>query len=260
MSPSRKAKNSTKDLHEQASELIDAGAALERILIELYPRVEGEVGLYDVIMDKEVRVFQEKNNEVLGSLGYTEHGIRHQSITAYRAGWILRELGYPLRTQELSAVAGYIHDIGGVVNRTFHEFFGAIIGGSILKRMGMVTEERIECMMAIGNHDEKTGSPVSPISAAVIIADKSDVHRSRVRNPSMISFDIHDRVNYAAKDTGLTIDTAAGQIKLAITIDTQISTPMEYFEIFLTRMIICRKAARKLGLDLKFEINGMMMS
>ncbi len=240
--------------------MIVEGETLESVLAELYPQVEGLVGLSDVMGDREVRIYLEKSNDVLGALGYTEHGSRHHSITAYRSGWILCQLGYSPREQELAAVAGYMHDIGGVVNRQMHEQSGAIISGSILKRLGMETEERIECMMAIGNHDEKTGEPVTPITAALILADKSDVHRSRVRNPSMISFDIHDRVNYAVLNTNLFVNAAADKIKLSITIDTKISHVMEYFEIFLTRMIISRKAARKLGLSFILEINDVEMS
>lgn len=250
----------TGNLHERAQQMIVEGETLESVLAELYPQVEGLVGLSDVMGDREVRIYLEKNNDVLGALGYTEHGSRHHSITAYRAGWILCQLDYSPREQELAAVAGYMHDIGGVVNRQMHEQSGAIISGSILKRLGMETEERIECMMAIGNHDEKTGEPVTPITAALILADKSDVHRSRVRNPSMISFDIHDRVNYAVLNTNLLVNAPEDKIKLSITIDTKISHVMEYFEIFLTRMIISRKAARKLGLSFILEINDVEMS
>lgn len=250
----------TGNLQERAQQMIVEGETLESVLAELYPQVEGVVGLSDVMGDREIHIYLEKSNEVLGALGYTEHGSRHHSITAYRAGWILCQLGYSPREQELAAIAGYMHDIGGVVNRQMHEQSGAIISGSILKRLGMETEERIECMMAIGNHDEKTGEPVTPITAALILADKSDVHRSRVRNPSMISFDIHDRVNYAVLNTNLLVNAPEDKIKLSITIDTKISHVMEYFEIFLTRMIISRKAARKLGLSFILEINDVEMS
>lgn len=184
--------------------------------------------------------------------GYTEHSHRHISIVSKRAGEILEILGYPERTVELAKIAGYLHDIGNCVNRTDHAHSGAILAYNILKDMGMPVEERTEIMMAIGNHDEKTGTAVSDISAALILADKSDVHRDRVTNTNLSTFDIHDKVNYAVTDADLTIDSKEKRIVLKLTIDTEISPVLDYFEIFMDRTMMSKYAAKYL--DIWFEL------
>ena len=192
----------------------------------------------------------------LDGLGYTEHSHRHISIVSKRAGDILEKLGYPERTVELARIAGYLHDIGNCVNRTDHAHSGAIMAFNILKDMGMPVEERTEIMMAIGNHDESTGTAVSEISAALILADKSDVHRDRVINPDINSFDIHDKVNYAVTDASLNLDEENRKIKLKLTIDTDICPVLDYFQIFMDRTMMSKKAAKFLDLWFEIVING----
>jgi metal-dependent HD superfamily phosphatase/phosphodiesterase len=218
------------------------------------------ITLEDVKRDEEVRLLIEKANQNLGVIGYTEHGERHVGFVARRARKIMLELGFPERTAELAAIAGYLHDIGNVISRTHHAEFGAILAYNILKRMGMRSDEIAEIVSAIGNHHEDEGDVVSSIGAALIIGDKSDVHFSRVRNPSAISGDIHDRVNYAAKETKILIDSASKVLTLDILIDQSISPVMEYFEIFLTRMIMVKKATAFLGLNFELIINGTRLA
>ena len=178
--------------------------------------------------------------------GYTEHSHRHISIVSKRAGDILQELGYPERTIELARIAGYLHDIGNCVNRTDHAHSGAIIAYNILKDMGMEVRERTEIMMAIGNHDEQTGTAVSDISAALILADKSDVHRDRVTNTNLSTFDIHDRVNYAVTNAELKIDSKERKAILNLAIDTKLCPVLDYFEIFMDRTMMSKYAAKYL--------------
>lgn len=187
--------------------------------------------------------------------GYTEHSHRHISIVSKRAGDILEKLQYPERTVELARIAGYLHDIGNCVNRTDHAHSGAILAYNILKEMGMPIEEITEIMMAIGNHDENTGTAVSDISAALILADKSDVHRDRVVNKNLSTFDIHDRVNYAVTDADLIIDEKERKIKLKLTIDTTICPVLDYFEIFMQRTMMCKYAAKYLKIWFELIIN-----
>lgn len=209
--------------------------------------------------DPDIPAYLAEADSVLAVLGYTEHGDVHATRVAERGREIVRALGYKERRAELAAVAGYLHDIGNLVNRADHEAYSALLSRPLLERLGMPLEEILPIMTAIGNHDEGSGEPVSVISAALTLADKSDVRRDRVRNPSMISFDIHDRVNYAAKQSALEVDAEAKIITLRLEIDTAISQVMEYFETFLTRMIMCRRAARRLGCNFSLVINGVEM-
>jgi len=209
--------------------------------------------------DAEVATYIGEADRVLAVLGYTEHGAKHATVAAERARYILSALGYKERRAELAAVAGYLHDVGNVINRRNHEAYSALLARDILARRGMDVTEILQIMTAIGNHDEGSGEPVDAISAALALADKSDVRRDRVRNPSMISFDIHDRVNYAAKGGDVEVDGEAKVITLKLEIDTTISQVMEYFETFLSRMILCRRAARRLGCNFSLIINGVQM-
>ncbi len=192
----------------------------------------------------------------LNAIGYTEHGHRHISIVSKRAGDILEKLGYPERTVQLARIAGYMHDIGNCVNRVDHAHSGAIMAYNILKEMGMPVDERTEIMMAIGNHDENTGTAISDISAALILADKSDVHRDRVVNKNLSTFDIHDRVNYAVTNADLEIDEKERKIILNLKIDTQICPVLDYFEIFMQRTMMSKYAAKYLKVWFELVING----
>jgi hypothetical protein len=212
--------------------------------------------LEDVKRDPEVQAFITKANEYTGVIGYTEHGARHANLTSNIAGNVLRRLGHDEREAHLAGIAAYLHDIGNLVSRANHEHTGAVLADGILVRLGMVADERAVVMGAIGNHEESHGEPVSAVGAAVILADKSDVHRSRVRNPDRGTFDIHDRVNYAVEHSFLRVEEKSKTITLELTIDTAISQVMEYFEIFLGRMLMCRRAATFLGCDFKLQING----
>lgn len=187
--------------------------------------------------------------------GYTEHSTRHINIVSERAGKILADLGYDERSIELAKIAGYLHDIGNCVNRVDHAHSGAIIAYNILKEMGMDIQERTEIMMAIGNHDENTGTAISDISAALILADKSDVHRTRVRNTNVSTFDIHDRVNYAVTDAKLNLDSEKRIISLKLTIDTNICPVLDYFEIFMQRTMMSKYAAKFLNIWFELIIN-----
>ncbi len=209
--------------------------------------------------DAEVAAYLAEADRVLAVLGYTEHGARHAALVAERARAMISALAHKGRRAELAAIAGYLHDIGNVVNRDGHEASSALLAHGILLRLGMDVGERLQVMTAIGNHDESSGVPASAITAALTLADKSDVRRDRVRNPSMISFDIHDRVNYAAKRSELEVDGENKVITLTLEIDTSISQVMEYFETFLTRMVMCRRAARRLGCNFGLVINGLRM-
>jgi putative nucleotidyltransferase with HDIG domain len=191
----------------------------------------------------------------LSALGYTEHSFAHVTMVAEKAGYILQTLGYSERNVELAKIAGYLHDIGNLVNRIEHSQSGAVMAFRILDHLNFPPEEICTIVSAIGNHDEGTGVPVSPLAAALILADKSDVRRNRVRNEDIATFDIHDRVNYSVTSAELMIDDDHKSIQLTLTIDTEYGSVMDYFEIFLDRMILCRKAAERLGLQFKLVIN-----
>lgn len=204
---------------------------------------------------EEINVYIAQADQSLCALGYTEHSFAHVTLVAENAGYILQTLGYPERTVELVKIAGYLHDIGNMVNRIEHSQSGAIMAFRILDHLNFPPEEIGMIASAIGNHDEGTGVPVSALAAALILADKSDVRRNRVRNQDVSTFDIHDRVNYSVKKSELKINEAKTIIKLKLSVDTRYGSVMDYFEIFLQRMILCRKAAEKLGLQFKLIIN-----
>lgn len=209
--------------------------------------------------DPTIRTYIQKEDQSLIALGYTEHSFAHVTRVSVEARRILSILGRSEREQELAEIAGYMHDIGNVINRTDHAQSGAVMAFRILDHMGMGAEDIADVITAIGNHDEHTAYPVSDIAAAIILADKSDVRRTRVRNRNKAEFDIHDRVNYAAKESSLSVDTESKKITLELTIDTEISPVMDYFEIFLQRMILCRKAAARLGMEFSIVINGQVI-
>ena len=215
--------------------------------------------LEDVKNDKEVNVLVDNTERQLTELGYTEHGRRHIGIVSQIAGEILEKLGYSENEIELARIAGYLHDIGNAINRMDHAHTGAILAYDILKRLGMSLEDSAEIMMAIGNHDENSGTAVSAVSAALILADKSDVHRSRVRNENLSRFDIHDRVNYAVEESNVEVDAVNKKIYLKLKIDTEICPVIKYFEIFLDRMLMCKKAASYLDVWFHLEINGTVL-
>ena len=217
------------------------------------------VTLEDVKKNEQVRSLIAKADEVLGVIGYTEHGQRHASLSASIAHNILTRLNHSEKKAQLAAVSAYLHDIGNVINRDYHAQIGAVIAQNILLEMKMPLEDIMEIIAAIGNHDEKDGQPVSDICASVILADKSDVHSSRVRTLEMIKLDIHDRVNYAAKSSFLRVEEDKSVITLEIKIDTSVSQVMEYFEIFLSRMVVCRRAADFLKQKFQLEINGQRL-
>jgi len=217
------------------------------------------VTLEHVKKDPEVQAYLSGGDEVLAAMGYTEHGQRHASLVSNIARNILERLGFPSREAELASVAGYLHDIGNVVSRHDHEQVGALVAMRILDRLGMPPSEIAMVVAAIGNHGEDVGEPVNNVAAALFLADKSDVHRSRVRNPELASFDIHDRVNYAAEHSFVRVDEKRKAVTLEIRIDTKISPVMDYFEIFLTRMVLCRRAASFLGCDFELVINGVRL-
>ena len=214
------------------------------------------ITLEDVKKNEEVEAFVRASQKQLEALGYTEHSYRHIGIVSKRTEEILRKLGYDERTIELGKIAGYLHDIGNCVNRVDHAHTGAILTYNILKEMGMPAEERTEIMMAIGNHDENTGTAVSNISAALILADKSDVHRDRVVNTNMSTFDIHDRVNYAVTDANLEVNEKTRTVTLNLTIDTQICPVLDYFQIFMDRTMMSKYAAKFLHIWFELVING----
>ncbi len=213
------------------------------------------VSLEQIKKDPQVRAYIKRADEYLSVIGYTEHGTRHSSVVAKMANQTLLQIGVSEREAELSAIAGYLHDIGNVFNRVNHAYTGAVLAHTLLKDLGMDTHEITAIVAAIGSHDDNGYEPVSHISAGLILADKSDVHRSRVRNPDMIKFDIHDRVNYAVKKSYLTVDKDDNTITLFLRIDLKISSVMEYFEIFLYRMLYCKKAANFTGYKFGLSVN-----
>ena len=213
----------------------------------------------DIRNSAEIRAYMDKGNANLGVLGFTEHGMGHAMKTAVTAADILQRLGYGERECELARIAGYMHDIGNCINRNDHAHLGASMAFPILRDMGMEPTEIAMLLAAIGNHDEKTGTAGDPVSAALILADKTDVRRSRVRAQSPADFDIHDRVNYAVVNSSVTIDGEAKTITLNIELDERMSSVLDYFEIFMQRMMLCRKAAEKLGLQFKLIINEQQL-
>ena len=213
----------------------------------------------EVRRDAAVKVYIAQADASLNALGFTEHSFAHVTKVAQIAGEVLEKLGYPERTVELAKIAGYLHDIGNVVNRVDHSQSGAVMAFRILDRMNFPPEEIAAIVTAIGNHDEGTGVPVSPLAAALIIADKSDVRRSRVRDKADIVSDIHDRVNYSVTASDLTVNAREKTITLSLGVDTAVSSVMEYFEIFMKRMLLCRKAAETLDLTFRLTINGQVL-
>lgn len=208
---------------------------------------------------KEIKTYIKQADASLEALGYTEHSFAHCTKCAEVAGRLLENLGYSEHETELAKIAGYMHDIGNVVNRVDHAQSGAIMAFRLLDKIGMEPEDTAKVVTAIGNHDEGTAFPVNEIAAALIIADKTDVRRSRVRNRATIQKDIHDRVNYAVKSSDVRLDVKAGTITLILTIDTKICAVMDYFEIFMSRMLLCRRAADVLGLHFKLNINEVSL-
>ena len=215
-----------------------------------------QVTFEQIKQDPDIRTYIKKADESLIALGFTEHSFAHVGLVAENSRYILETLGYPAREVELAQIAGYLHDIGNLVNRIDHSQSGAVMAFRILDHMHLPAQEIAEIVTAIGNHDEGTGRPVSPMAAALILADKSDVRRSRVRNQDKSTFDIHDRVNYAVTDQTLKINTEKKVISLNLQIDTDICSMYEYFEIFLQRMLMCRGAADMLGATFKLTANG----
>lgn len=210
----------------------------------------------DVKNNKEINSLILSSQKQLDALGYTEHSMRHINIVSNRAAEVLEKLGYDEHRIELARIAGYMHDIGNVVNRVDHAHSGAILAYQILKEMGMDINDRIEIMMAIGNHDEATGTAVSDISAALILADKSDVHRDRVRNKNIPTFDKHDKVNYAVTNADFILDKELRKITLNLTIDVKLCPVLDYFEIFMDRTMMSKYAAKYLNIWFELIING----
>lgn len=210
----------------------------------------------DIKHNEAVGTYIKMADKSLAALGFTEHSFAHVGLVANRAEYILASLGYDSHTVELAKIAAHMHDIGNIVNRREHSQSGAVMAFRLLDNLAMPAEDIATIVTAIGNHDEGTGEAVSPVAAALIIADKSDVRRSRVRNNDFATFDIHDRVNYSVMETDLIINNERKEITLSLTIDTKISPVMDYFEIFLNRMLMCKKAAKALDLDFKLVINN----
>lgn len=205
---------------------------------------------------EDIKIYISKADESLKALGYTEHSFAHVGKVSENAAYILTTLGYDERTVELARIAGYLHDIGNLVNRTDHSQSGAVMAFRILDNLGMPADEIATVVTAIGNHDEGTGVPVNPVAAALILADKSDVRRSRVRNSDFASFDIHDRVNYSVEESALSISEDKKKVVLTLKIDPSISKVMDYFRIFIGRMEMSKHAASALGLEFSLVING----
>ncbi|MDD3995819.1 MAG: HD domain-containing protein [Bacilli bacterium] len=217
------------------------------------------VSLEDIKDSRLIETFICKGNEHLGAIGFTDHGKVHVGLVSNLCRSILLKLGYDARTAELAGIAGYMHDLGNVINRNEHSRSGALMAMEILRRMEMKPDEISIIVAAIGNHDEGSGHPVNVVSAALILADKSHVHRNRVRNTDVATFDIHDRVNYAVEKSVLNVGGLEKLISMDLTIDTSICPVMEYFEIFLSRMLLCRRAANFLGCEFALLINGVKL-
>ena len=212
-----------------------------------------------VIKNDAIKTYIIRADESLGALGFTEHCFSHVIHVADMAGKILRVMGYDDRTIELARIAGYMHDIGNLINRKEHSQSGALMAWNILNEMGCDPADLATIVTAIGNHDEGSGVPVNEVAAVLILADKADVRRSRVRNTDMSTFDIHDRVNYSVRNSKLVINDDKTQVTLILDVDTAYGSVMDYFEIFMGRMIFCRKAAEKLGLQFKLTINNQQL-
>ncbi len=217
------------------------------------------VSYKDIQNNENIKTYIKKADDSLRALGYTEHSFAHVAKVAEDAGMILKTLGYTEHEVELVKISGYLHDIGNLVNRVEHSQSGAVMAFRILDKLGMEAADIADIVTAIGNHDEGTGIPVNAISAALFLADKSDVRRTRVRNIDMSKFDIHDRVNYSVEKSKLLINDEKTEISLVLTIDTEFSSVTDYFEIFLHRMLLCRKAAERLGLRFKLVINDQIL-
>ncbi len=213
----------------------------------------------DVRSSEEIRTYIKQADESLKAIGYTEHSFAHCTKVAKVAGDLLEKLEYDAHEVELARIAGFMHDIGNVVNRIDHAQSGAMMAFRILNKMRMPPEDVATVITAIGNHDEQTAAAVNAVAAALIIADKTDVRRSRVRNRSTINFDIHDRVNYAAEKSDVILEPDSKTITLDLKINTEICAVMDYFEIFTGRMLLCRKAAEFLGLQFKLDINDVYL-
>lgn len=226
---------------------------------QLAEPVDGRLTLTDVRNNVKVRTLIDGANTVMKAMGYTEHGHRHVGIVASITRYILENLSQPARYCELGQIAGYLHDIGNSINRVDHPISGANLAYGLLQEMGMDITEIVPIIGAIGNHEELVGVPISIMSAAVIIADKSDVHRSRVQNPQMETFDIHDRVNYAVVRSRVEMDQTKHTIALELEIDTKFASVMEYFEIFLSRMVMCRKSAELFDYRFSLIVNGVSL-
>lgn len=212
-----------------------------------------------VTHNEAIKTYISRADESLSALGYTEHSFAHVVHVANMAGYILSTLDYDAHSVELAQIAGYLHDIGNLANRKDHSQSGAVMAYSILNDMRCDPDDIATIVTAIGNHDEGTGVPVNAVAAALILADKADVRRSRVRNKDMATFDIHDRVNYSVEKSALKINADKSMVTLEMTVDTQFGSVMDYFEIFLGRMLLCRKAAEKLGLQFKLIINDQQL-
>ena len=214
---------------------------------------------HEIKKNEVINTYIKRADESLSALGYTEHSFAHVTSVAAKANYILKTLGYSHHDCELAQIAGYLHDIGNLVNRVDHSQSGAVMAFRILDNLNMDASDIATIVTAIGNHDEGTGIAVNPVAAALILADKSDVRKSRVRKSDPATFDIHDRVNYSVQGSELTISEDKKFIKLSLAVDTDYSSVMDYFEIFLNRMIMCRKAAEKLGLKFKLVMNGQQL-
>lgn len=217
------------------------------------------VTFQEIAANEEIRTYISRADESLIALGYTEHSFAHVTHVAQTVKYILENLDFDAHTVELGQIAGYLHDIGNLVNRSEHSQSGAVMAFQILNGMGFAAGDVATIVTAIGNHDEGTGIPVNAVAAALILADKADVRRSRVRNQDISKFDIHDRVNYSVTSSWLEIDKEKTAARLKLSVDTQYSSVMDYFEIFMQRMILCRKAAEKLGLQFKLIINDQQL-
>ena len=217
------------------------------------------VRLSEVKKHPSIKAYIKQADANLQAMGYTEHGLRHIGLVSSIAHNVLEHLGYEERSAELAAIAGYLHDIGNCVGRVHHGASSALLAEPFLRELGMPPEEVALILSAVGNHEEEVGEPVNEIAAALILADKSDVHRTRVRNRDVASFDIHDRVNYAVIKSFLDVNATERLITLRISIETENTSIMEYFEIFLDRMLMCRRAAAYLDCQFKLEINGALL-
>jgi len=217
-----------------------------------------KIAYEEILKNEKIKTYIKKADESLNALGYTEHSFPHVMKVADTAGEILTTLGFSDEEAELAKIAGYLHDIGNVINRVEHAQSGAVMAFRILDEMEMDTDDIATIITAIGNHDESTAFPVNNVAAALMLADKADVRYTRVRNNDTATFDIHDRVNFSVKETYMDIKKDS-HIELALTIDTNVCSVMDYFEIFLNRMLLCRKAAEKLGVEFRLRINAQRM-